>query len=247
MKGTPAVFRINRMELAFVPKPWVFAVERRAEIDNYFDTLRRDKPAVWNGQVLLMHNQSLKNGVLRGQYLQTDYASFAAWCAWGRPPAGVHDCFGAAAILTADDAFLLGVMGPHTFNAGKIYFLCGTPDPSDIIGNKVDLELSVAREVKEETGLDVAEFAEELGWTAIVEGPLIALIKVMRSTEPAVALRSRILENLSRQQNPELTDIRIVRNSAEIDPAMPTYVTTFLASRFAPQGRSTRSGTEVQQ
>ena len=105
---------------------------------------------------MLLHHQIVEHGVLRGEYLETDYASFAAWQHWGRPPAGVRDCFGAAAILTADGAFLLGVMGPHTLNAGEIYFPCGTPDPADIIDGKVDLDLSIRRELKEETGLDIA-------------------------------------------------------------------------------------------
>lgn len=233
MRDAPATFRIDRLELAFSPKPWAFALERRAEINTYFEALRREKPALWNGQVLLMHHQTLEDGVLRGEYLKTDFASFVAWRAWGRPPAGVHECFSAAAILTADNAFLLGIMGSHTINAGKIYFPCGTPDPNDIIEDKVDLQSSVARELKEETGLDVAEFTAEPGWTAVNEGAMIAQIKVLHSKEPAIALRSRILKHLAHEQHPELADIRIVRKLADIDPAMPTYVTTFLCSRFA--------------
>ena len=166
-----------------------FAAERRAEIDAYFEAMKRDKPAVWNGRVLLLHRQVVEQGALRGQYLETDYASFAAWRDWGRPAAGVRDCFSAAALLSGDGAFLLTVMGPHTFNAGKIYFPCGTPDPNDIVADKVDLDLSVRRELKEETGLDITEFDAEAGWDMVVDGPLIALIKVLRSTEKAIDLR----------------------------------------------------------
>ena len=159
--------------------------------------MRKEKPTLWNGRVLLMHHQVLEDGILRGEYLETDYASFAAWRHWGRPPAGVRDCFGAGAIVAADGAVLLGVMGAETFNAGLIYFPCGTPDPDDIVDGKVDFDLSVRRELKEETGLDVAEFEAEPGWTMVVDGPLIAQIKVLRSNEPSAVLRERALAHLA--------------------------------------------------
>ena len=180
-----------------------------------------------------MYRQRFAGSVFQGDYLETDYASFAAWCDWGRPPAGAHDCFGAAAIVAADDAFLLGVMGPHTLNAGRIYFPCGTPDPGDIVNGKVDLDVSVARELKEETGLDIREFTAEPGWTSVTDGALIANIKVLRSGESADILRARILRHLAAERQPELVDIRIVRGPADIDIAMPPYVTAFLAQRFS--------------
>lgn len=232
MRETPSISHIDRLDLSFAPKPWDFAVEHRDEIDAFFAALRRDKPSIWNGRVLLLHHHAMKDGVLHGEYLETDYASFAAWRQWDRPAAKVHDCFSAAAILAADGAFLLGVMGPHTFNGGKIYFPCGTPDPKDIVGDKVDLELSVRRELHEETGLSVAEFASEPGWTMITDGPLIAQIKVLRSGEDSVALRKRVLLHLASEQQPELADVRIIRKHKDLDPAMPRFVTAFLESRL---------------
>lgn len=232
MTQTLPVFHIDRLDLSFSPKPWAFADERRAEIDAYFNALTREKPDVWNGRVLLMHSRLVENGVLRGQYLETDYASFSAWCHWGRPAAGVGDCFSAAAIMSADGAFLLGVMGSHTFNGGRIYFPCGTPDPGIIVDGKVDLGLSLHRELKEETGLDMTAFDVEPGWTMSVDGALIAQIKVMRSNQSARALRERILEYLASEKRPELADIRIVRGPGDFDAAMPGYAITFLTSRF---------------
>jgi 8-oxo-dGTP pyrophosphatase MutT (NUDIX family) len=232
MRETPSVFHVDRLDLSFVPKPWTFAVERRAEIDAYFEKLRQEKPALWNGRVLLLHRQVVTSGVFSGEYLETDYASFSAWRHWGRPHAGVHDCFSAAAMFTADDAFLLGVMGPHTFNGGKIYFPCGTPDRDDIVGAKVDLDLSMRRELKEETGLDISDFDIEPGWTMVVDGQLIAQIKVLRSGETTTVLRDRILAYLASGQHPELVDIRVVRELADIEPAMPPFIAAFLASRL---------------
>ena len=47
--------RIERVAMRFAPRPWPFAVERRAEIDAYFAQLQRAQPALWNGRVLLMY------------------------------------------------------------------------------------------------------------------------------------------------------------------------------------------------
>jgi len=232
MDKEPSVYRVDRLELAFKPKSWAFAEERRAEIDTCFAALKREKPALWNGRVLMLYRQVLAGGALRGDYLETDYASFTAWHRWGRPPAGVHDCFGMAAILSADGAFLLGVMGAHTFNAGLIYFPCGTPDPTDIAGGKVDLDFSIRRELTEETGFDASEFAAEPGWTVVIDGALIAVIKVFRSGESAEVLHQRALAKLAREAQPEFSDIRMVRGPADLDPAMPRFVAAFLEDRW---------------
>jgi hypothetical protein len=197
--------------------------------------MRRKQPALWNGRVLLMHHQVIEHGVLRGEFLETDYASFICWKHRGRPHAQVRDCFSAAAIQSSDGAFLLGVMGAHTFNAGKIYFPCGTPDGNDVIDGIVDFEHSVRRELHEETGLLMDDFTPEPGWTMVVDGALIAQIRVLRARESAKALHDRIIAFLAREKKPELADIRVVYGPGDFDRAMPRFVTAFLASRFATQ------------
>jgi 8-oxo-dGTP pyrophosphatase MutT (NUDIX family) len=232
MNREPRLFRIERLELSFVPKPWPFAEEKKREIAAYFAELKRQKPALWNGRVLLMHHHLVTDGVFRGEYLETDYASFIAWRHWGALSTDIYDCFSAGAVVSADNAVILGVMGEHTANAGRIYFPAGTPDPSDIFGDRVDLGASVARELKEETGLDISEFTVEPGWTTVVDGGLIIQIQTLRSVEAAEALRERILVHLARDKQPELADIRIVRSPRDFDPAMPPFVTAFLEHHF---------------
>lgn len=228
----PTIFPVERLELSVAPKVWAFADQRKAEIEAYFAALQREKPDIWNGRVLLMHRHALTDGVFRGDYLETDYASFCAWRHWGHPPAGVHDCFGAAAIIAADGAVLLGVMGAHTFNAGRVYFPCGTPDRYDIVGGTVDLDLSVRRELTEETGLTAAEFDADAGWIAVVDGAEIVMVKRLRSSLGADALRARILAHLAGERQPELSDICIVRSATDVTAAMPQFVTAFLAWQF---------------
>jgi 8-oxo-dGTP pyrophosphatase MutT (NUDIX family) len=228
----PEVVHIDRLELAFAPKPWVFADDRRADIDAMFAQMRQENPALWNGRVLMLHHRVIAGGVLQGEFLETDYAGFAAWHRWGLPAAAIYDCFGAAAVMAADGAFLIGAMAAHTLNAGYLYFPCGTPDRSDIVDGRVDLEFSVRRELKEETGLDAAEFAAEPGWTIVIDGSLIAAIKILRSEQSAETLRARVLAHLAHEKQPELTDIRFVRSAADFDPKLRRWVTAFLARQF---------------
>ena len=53
-----------------------------------------------------------------------------AWRDFGFPDANIANGFSMAALLSADGAFDLGEMAPHTANAGAIYFPSGTPDAS---------------------------------------------------------------------------------------------------------------------
>jgi len=223
-----SVFPIERLDVRFGPRPWRFADERRGEINAHFAEMQRRKPALWNGRVLLLGDFAIHGGVFRGACFDVDYASFTSWQDWDFPDQSVHDCFAMGTILSSDGAFLLGEMGSHTFNAGQVYFPCGTPDLNDVAVDRVDFEGSIARELKEETGLDIGEFAAEAGWYTVLGGRAVALMKLMRARETAAALRARIMDHLAREDVPELADIRIVRGEGDLDPAIPPFVTSYL-------------------
>jgi 8-oxo-dGTP pyrophosphatase MutT (NUDIX family) len=231
------VERIERLDLAYAPRPWPFSQSRRAEIDAHFARRKAARPALWNGQVLVLYEHAIDGAVFRGSYLKTDYASFLSWMDWGHPDASMRDSFSQGALRSADGAYLLGEMGSHTANAGKIYFPAGTPDPSDVKGDKVDLTASVWREIEEETGLTAADLDAEPGWYSVFSGRQIAHLKIMQAREDAVPLRERIVAFLKRQDVPELADIRIVRGPADLDPTMLPFVAGFLREQWAGSGQ----------
>jgi 8-oxo-dGTP pyrophosphatase MutT (NUDIX family) len=226
------VVRIEQLDLELAPRPWPFAQSRRAEIDAHFARRKAERPALFNGEVLVLYEHAVEGSVFRGSYLKTNYASFMSWLDWNYPEAGARDSFSQGALRSADGAFLVGVMGQHTANAGKIYFPGGTPDPSDVKGSAVDLTASVWREVEEETGLTAADLDAEPGWHSVFVGAQIAHLKIMQAREDAVALRARILAFLAQQDPPELSDIRIVRSLADLDPRMLPFVVGFLREQW---------------
>ena len=205
------IIPLSRLDMRFEPAAWPFAIERRAEIDAHFAKLRAAKPELWNGRVLLLRRGAIADGVFSGAYLETDFASMLAWRDWGFPDTTIRNCFPMAALRSADGAFLLGVMAPHTATAGQIYFAAGTPDPNDVVGDRVDLSGGVMRELTEETGLGPADVTPESGWFATSLGQRTALMKVMQAHETADVLCGRIRAFLASQKQPELADIHLVR------------------------------------
>jgi hypothetical protein len=224
------LMRVETLDLSLGAHDWAFARERRADIDAHFEELRQQKPSMWNGRVLLMHRFELVENALRGDCFETDFASFVAWRDFGFPDLSVKNVFALGALQGSDGRYVLGVMGAHTMNAGKIYFPAGTPDPSDLRGANVDLEASVRREVQEETGLTPAEFDIDSGWHCIPAGPFMALFKPMRAKETAAQLRERILDYINREEDPELAGAVVAHGASDIHPMMPGFIQTFLRS-----------------
>jgi len=224
---------LDRLDLGYVPHRWQFAQARRDDIAAHFAMRRAAVPTLWNGRVLLMRDHAIADGTLRGAFFETDFADFMAWRDWDCPDRNVVNCFAMGALRTSDGAYLLGVMGAHTANPGRVYFPAGTPDPDDVRGDTVDLAANVMREVAEETGLTAPDFSVAPGWSAVVAWPRIALMKRIDVPRPAEAVRQAILRHLAADAEPELADIRVVRSPRDFDPMMPHFVTAYLSHVWA--------------
>jgi 8-oxo-dGTP pyrophosphatase MutT (NUDIX family) len=228
----PTIHRVSALDLGFEPWPWPFAHEKRADIEAHFAIRKREKP-IWNGRILLGRDPHFTAEQFSARYFDTDFASFLTWRDWGFPDISVFNGFGMGALRSSDGAFVLGEMGAHTANAGRVYFASGTPDPDDIKGEAVDIAGSIAREVEEETGLRPEEYRTSAHWDCVVTGAVIAMIRVLDVDLTGERLRARIESNLARQSQPELSAIHLVRERRDLTTAMPRFVTAFIESEMA--------------
>lgn len=223
-----SIRRADRLDLTFQPWDWPFARERRAEIDAHFAVAQGANGALWNGRVLLLRDPQDHAGHFSARYFETDFASFLAWRDWGCPDKAVFNGFGMGALRGSDGVFVLGEMAAHTANHGRIYFPSGTPDPSDLRGDRVDMAESVAREVEEEAGLVPADYRAADHWHCVRTGQWIAFMQVLDVAAPAEELRRRILQNLAAQSQPELSAIHLVRDHRDFTDAMPLFITGYI-------------------
>jgi 8-oxo-dGTP pyrophosphatase MutT (NUDIX family) len=229
----PVIHRVTQLDLSVQAWSWPFATERRADIDAHFALKRGEKPQLWNGRVLLGRHPVFTGDCLRASYFETDFASFLAWRDWGFPDAGVFNGFGMGALRCSDSAFVLGEMGSHTANAGRIYFPAGTPDLDDVKLGAVDIAGSIAREIEEETGLTPSDYRAGPHWDCVVSGAAIAMMRILDVDSSGEALRARIEADLARQPQPELAAMHLVRTTADFTAAMPRYVTAFMERQFS--------------
>jgi hypothetical protein len=228
------IVEIDRAEITVESWSWPFAVARREEIDRHFATRQRERPALWNGRVLLLNRYTIRDCVLRGACFETDYASFLAWRDWDFVDAGAFNVFAAGALQSADGAFLLGEMAAHTASAGEIYFPCGTPDGEDIAADgSLDLAGSLRRELLEETGMDAGMLAAAPGWSLVRDGCYLGLLKRLTAPQPAHEVRAAIKRYLARQAEPEFCDIHIVRGATDLNARMPRFMVRFLQAAWS--------------
>jgi hypothetical protein len=229
----PIIHRVTTLDLGFRRQPWPFADERRAEIDAHFALQQREKPKLWNGRVLLGRKPVFAADCFSAGYFEADFASFLAWRDWGFPDQEVFNGFGMGALRCSDGAFVLGEMGEHTANAGRIYFPSGTPDLDDLSDGAVDIAGSVAREVEEETGLTSADYRAGAHWDCVVSGSVIAMIRVLNVDLTGEELRAGIEANLAAQRQPELAAVHLVRSVRDLTAAMPRFVAAFIEAQFS--------------
>jgi hypothetical protein len=234
----PLVFRAARLEARCEPKGWAWAEGNRDAIAAHWRERSAARPKLFDGRVLLVSGYEADGEVVRATYFETDFSALIAWRDLGYPDPSIANGFAMGALQGSDGAYVCGVMGGHTANAGRIYFPAGTPDPSDLRPDgSVDLASSVLRELKEETALPPDAYTVADHWIVVRHWPAIAFLRPIAFPEPAEAIAARIRANIARQEEPELADACVVRGAADIDPErMPAFLCTFFRETFGSSG-----------
>ncbi len=227
-----SIFSLDAVQLRLDPAehPW-FAGERDAIAANW----QRDqieRPWLFNGTVLLHRGLQLEGGVISGTSHRVPYAALR-YMVKSRPPADVSHLFGSAVIVTSDDALILVRMAPKTANPGKVYAPSGSLDESDIAGDAIDVDGSILREAREETGLYLSRAAAEgclYGWRS---GGIVAVFHRFRLAETAEVLVERTAEHIRTDPEQEIEGLVVVRSPEDAGPTAPPYMQAMIDFHFS--------------
>lgn len=221
---TEIVTPVLNFDARVLPEPFVPSREERAEIDAAWADVLSKTPEAFDGPILLARDVSFEDGVVRIAYVRTSYATLVWRRSLGFPESGLGNAFGAAVVISSDGATLLGRMGRATVNAGQLYFPCGTPDPTDIVDGRVDLEGSIVRELAEETGLAAPLVRPSERRIVVATGGLVACLRRFDTELDAEALAAAARAHLASEADPELGGVEIAFSADELTAASPHYV-----------------------
>lgn len=218
------------IDLMLSDVPWPFAQNERKKIDQHWQELVQTNPALWNGDVLIGHSVYLGSGRLSARFTLTDFASLMAWRDWGFPDKLAFNVFGMAALTTSDEVLVFAEMSDHTMNAAKIFPPGGSLEMRDVVeGGIVDIEGSMFREMKEETGFDLA-LARPGPRFAVMDEQRIAVLQRFTCAETFADLQ-RVFA-VHEDSNRELKRLVPIKSRAAICDAIPAYAQEIVRQVF---------------
>jgi len=204
---------------------WPFADQEQAAIRAHWARRVGENPGFFNGTVHVMTTATLAGGHFAGTLVETDFASSLYWRETGYRDRTVVDCFGSAILVSADGALIYGRQAPGHVNAGLVYPPGGFIDGGDVgPDGHVDLDGSIGRELREETGLDPATLQRAPGYLAIRDGALLSIGIIYRGHATAARLIDAVNRHLSQQADQELAELVALTQAADLSAyPMPGY------------------------
>lgn len=214
-----------RVRLDEAPHPFELASAEAIEENWRRET--RANPALFDGRVALLSSLTLDDGMLSGRCHIVRYATFLLWRR-RRPVGGAGHAFTHPVLVGSDNALLAIRMGPKTVNAGAVYFAAGSFEPTDFRDGKADLEFNMRREVKEETGIDIAHVRHEPLYHVLSKESGTVLFRRYLFDRTADELAEEVRAHVANEADPEIEGPVVIRSAADLPdrlaPQMPDLI-----------------------
>lgn len=210
------VLKISGTDLRLDPRPHPFEIAHREEIAGDWVRTKALTPALFDGEVTLFRGLAINpQGVLTGHFHMVRFSTLLYWRKNPEEAMGDH-LFAHGVPVTGDGRLLAIRMRNDTANPGLVYFAAGSFDRDDILPDgQLDVAGNMAREIGEETGLDLGEGTPDADYYLYRGDGFMVLYRLVRFARDAEALAADVRRHVAGQGEPE------IEGPVVIDPAGP--------------------------
>ena len=226
------ILPIDRVDVSLDPAPHQFELAHGAEIDENWRLEKAANSAVYDGQMVLLSSLSHRDRRLEGKSHAIRYATFLYWRKH-RAYSGAEHAYAHAALVTADNALVAIRMGPHTSNPGLVYFAAGSFEPGDFQNGVVNLDFNMAREVREETGLDISGLSHDSRYHALSVPEGTVIFRRYYLEEDAGTVAKNIRQFVANDPEPEIEGPVLVRHAGDHPRGLAPHMVQIVAWHFA--------------
>jgi len=189
-------------------------------------------PALFDGKMALLSSLSLNGGVLAGTCHAVRYASFLYWKR-NRTGGNAEHAYAHPALVSRDNALIAIRMGPRTANPGAVYFAAGSFEAEDFRDGVCDLEFNMAREVREETGLDLSAERRDDGYQLFSTDSSTAIFRRYWLDVNADEIADRVRAFVAGEADPEIEGPVILRAADDAPLGLRAHMLAFMRWHFA--------------
>ena len=226
------ILPVDAVDVRLDPGQHPFERDNAAAIAENWRRESAANPALFDGTVVLLAELAYRGGHLVGRCHAVRYSTFLHWRN-DRTVAGAGHAFAHAMLVSADNALVAIRMGAHTVNAGRIYFAAGSFEPIDFAGGQVDIGANMIREVREETGLDLAVAEQDERYHLLSTERGTVVFRRYRLAEPAGEIARRIDAFVAAETEPEIEGPVIIRHPGDLPPGLMPYMKPLIEWHFS--------------
>ncbi len=226
------VLPVDEIDVRLDPGPHPIQHDRARAIAENWEREKALKPALFDGTVVLLSELTYAEGRLSGRCHAVGYSTFLYWRK-DRVATAMH-AFAHAMLVSSDNALVAIRMAEHTVNAGRVYFAAGSFEPEDFFDRRVDVHFNMAREVGEETGLDLdaARRDERHHALSLANGTVIFRRYWLELTADEIA--RRIAAHAAKEEMPEISGPVVIRDATDLPDGLMPHMKPLIEWHFSP-------------
>ncbi len=225
------ILPVDDIDVRLDPSPHPFVRGREEAIAENWQREVLEKPALFDGTVVLLSEFGYADGRLSGRCHAVSYATFLYWRK-DRVATAAH-AFAHPMLVSRDNALIAIRMAAHTVNAGRVYFAAGSFEPEDFPDGRVDAHGNMVREVTEETGLDISDIRREERYYALATERGTVIFRRYFLEEDAENIASRIRDFVAAESEPEIEAPVIIRNARDLPNGLMQHMQPMIDWHFS--------------